>query len=58
MNATTTNTYVNFVDTENDNAIVSVSIDSLIYSGTPVDDNGEDMETLDDLLVDYDGDPI
>jgi len=54
---TTSSTYLVFLTNEGVKQLVS--IESLLYSGHPIDpETGDDLELLSSDLVDSDGDPI
>lgn len=57
MNPTTTDTYLKFID--NDGETHLVSIESILEGGYPIDsENGDDMELVSNILLDYEGNPI
>jgi hypothetical protein len=54
---TTSSTYLVFITAEGDKKLVS--IESLIYDGTPIDtETDDDLELFSSELVDCNGDPI
>lgn len=54
---TTSSTYLVFLT--NEGAKQLVSIESILYSGNPIDaETGDDLELFSSELVDCDGDPI
>lgn len=59
-NRTTTNTFLQFLD--RDGSTKLVSIESILDGGVPIFDDGEnegdDMELMNDDLVDVDGNPV
>ena len=56
-NRTTSNTYLKFIDSEGATSIVS--IDSIVYSGHPIDkETGDDLDLYDSNMVDINGNPV
>lgn len=54
---TTSSTYLVFLTSEGAKQLVS--IESILYSGNPIDaETGDDLELFSSELVDCDGDPI
>ena len=54
---TTSSTYLVFITSDGEKKLVS--IESLLYSGNPIDaETGDDLELFSSELVDCNGDPI